>query len=1371
MARHPVSYDTVLQKLGYTETTTGLWFPLQGTFPPEAVDPGTGGGGGDPDPPDDPGTGGEPVDLTTAAGRLGWGIPVGGDEMNYVGEPDPDLWSVYDSPGHNGNGVRSPARVTVDGTKMILTGLAGAGNTAGLEHTMKRRYGRYEARVRSYYTGDPGSGVPVGQTTKFTEDFELGNLSRWNSVQTHAYDGSPSGYNVTSNYQLKIVNAGAGHETALRTEVRDGDTAVGSHERAELSGFGKTPINNGDEQWYEFDVKFGDTTFPSIDQWDIFFQWHQVNDEGAPALALAVHSDGKVYFEREPDGEIEFIEAFTVTPGVWQHLVVHVKWSPNASTGFIQMHRDGVEVVPKTMCKTMYTTDNTDPYYIKCGQYRRSSNTSTSIVYHDKIRVSTTPVSTSTSGTGGYHPVLIVWPSDGSSWPYGGEYDWLENGEPGEAAAGCFHHFPSLDGADHKREMPGFPVDLKQWNNIAFEWSPTGLRGWVNGQEWYTTSGGAAADRKNIQDMVEGQVTVQLDAFQPTGNIASAMEVEWLRIYDLTPTSGGGGGGGGGTPPVIGPPLNLTGALTTPTAGGAPRLVTTVAPPGVGTAVAYQWHELRKYPTDTLKATTAEPSRTTGGLNPATLEYAAKAVDADGNVSAFSNTIVVTVTAAGATISPGQPAGWDSSAPGTGGGTVPDPPGGGTDPGGGDGTPSTGTIPWTRTFRDGSRYNPPTGGDGLTAGTAGTASALSTISSNATITYTGSPLTSTVTIAGKSNFTLKGVKLGTGGKLVINNCSNFWLDDLDLQVEPSSNALAGDVVALRGVGSRAGVRNSVFGPATYSEKTGVTSTVQFLAVLDAVDHVYLDKVTFRNKSTPGNAYRIYGDYTATGGCQYSVASQVLWQNCYPFKENDQEMARFGTSDMMQTVGHHIVEFSRVENVQTEPELLSFKMNYSTCRGSTFVDCVGSPVFRHGNDGEIHDCYMVGDKSVVSPSGSTRTSAGFRGYGRGHKVHHNTIRVNGTANYERPLILDGGDTSPDALSNGHANVVGWDVYRNLLVKCGAPIVIGANYGTPPSGCAVHDNWVVECANAGSTGIMVVSGASAAGVTAVGNSVFGTTAGAGLTQGASGEWKAPAAADRGARSPFVTTGMAGKGATWDPWNGLAGGGGTTPPPDTPPSTGVTYPMDLMPDHWKLTLAIAAASGSGPLEVKKDGSPDLDTYVHDQWFKLNAAKDGIIMACPFDGVTTSGSSNVRTEFREMTADGKSNASWSVSSGTHTLEVDTQIDRLDGNHVVLAQIHGASDDLTVFRLEGTTLWITDGDTTHGYQARSGVALGTRMRLKIVAGGGKVKYYVDDVKVNFELSASDSGCYFKAGNYLQKKGSSGSWTQVTLRKAVCTHS
>lgn len=83
-----------------------------------------------------------------AATTFGWGAPIGGDEFNYTGPPNSNIWSVYNSAGHAGNGVRSPAQVTVNGTALQITGLPD-GTTGGMSHRDRgRTYGRWEARMR-----------------------------------------------------------------------------------------------------------------------------------------------------------------------------------------------------------------------------------------------------------------------------------------------------------------------------------------------------------------------------------------------------------------------------------------------------------------------------------------------------------------------------------------------------------------------------------------------------------------------------------------------------------------------------------------------------------------------------------------------------------------------------------------------------------------------------------------------------------------------------------------------------------------------------------------------------------------------------------------------------------------------------------------------------------------------------------------------------------------------------------------------------------------------------------------------------------------------------------------------------------------------
>lgn len=90
-----------------------------------------------------------PAGQTTdsAATNLNWGTPVDGDEFNYVGAPDATKWSVYDSTGHAGKGIRSPGQVAVDGSKMVITGTS-SGTSAGMRAKFGlRKYGRWEVRA------------------------------------------------------------------------------------------------------------------------------------------------------------------------------------------------------------------------------------------------------------------------------------------------------------------------------------------------------------------------------------------------------------------------------------------------------------------------------------------------------------------------------------------------------------------------------------------------------------------------------------------------------------------------------------------------------------------------------------------------------------------------------------------------------------------------------------------------------------------------------------------------------------------------------------------------------------------------------------------------------------------------------------------------------------------------------------------------------------------------------------------------------------------------------------------------------------------------------------------------------------------------
>ena len=92
-------------------------------------------------------------------------------------------------------------------------------------------------------------------------------------------------------------------------------------------------------------------------------------------------------------------------------------------------------------------------------------------------------------------------------------------------------HFPGDGDQQRHFEMPG--VDHSQWNNWAFEWTPDHLKGFLNGQEWFSTSGGGGGGKRNIQAMGPGHGTIQLDNFDGTNQTPATFEVQFYRLYDI----------------------------------------------------------------------------------------------------------------------------------------------------------------------------------------------------------------------------------------------------------------------------------------------------------------------------------------------------------------------------------------------------------------------------------------------------------------------------------------------------------------------------------------------------------------------------------------------------------------------------------------------------------------------------------------------------------------------------------------------------------------------------------------------------------------------------------------------------------------------
>jgi hypothetical protein len=208
-----------------------------------------------------------------------------------------------------------------------------------------------------------------------------------------------------------------------------------------------------------------------------------------------------------------------------------------------------------------------------------------------------------------------------------------------------------------------------------------------------------------------------------------------------------------------------------------------------------------------------------------------------------------------------------------------------------------------------------------------------------------------------------------------------------------------------------------------------------------------------------------------------------------------------------------------------------------------------------------------------------------------------------------------------------------------------------------------------------------------------------------------------------------------------------------------------------NWKITLPVDTSHSGSPDEITQ---PELATFVLSPYFYVDSAGDGVVFMANAGGFTTSSSSYPRSELREMTSNGSSNASWSNTSGTHTMVVKEAFTHLPDvkPHVVGAQIHDASDDVIEVRLEGSRLFVDHNGTNLG-DLNTNYALGTTYTLKIVAANGHIQAYYNDV-LKVDYTHSGSGWYFKAGCYTQSNTSKGdlpsAYGEVVIYSLQVTH-
>lgn len=206
------------------------------------------------------------------------------------------------------------------------------------------------------------------------------------------------------------------------------------------------------------------------------------------------------------------------------------------------------------------------------------------------------------------------------------------------------------------------------------------------------------------------------------------------------------------------------------------------------------------------------------------------------------------------------------------------------------------------------------------------------------------------------------------------------------------------------------------------------------------------------------------------------------------------------------------------------------------------------------------------------------------------------------------------------------------------------------------------------------------------------------------------------------------------------------------------------------WKLSLPVESARTREPEEVKQ---PALRQYAS-WYFSVNAARTGVVFRARVGGAPIVSGGFARTELREMTDGGRQKATWSGVGLVNTMTIRESIDHLPPVHpsIVAGQIHGAGDHyVALVRLDDHHLYVKTEAGTAG-TLDDNYRLGTIFTIQLVSGGGTIRvYYNGSLKVVIQDDCS--GCYFKAGAYLQsnaKWDGPDAYGQVTIYDLTVTH-